>query len=126
MINDILNQYKPVASEEVIHWEWVGGTEDFPGDAGACLKYKGLQVAVFNFARIGKWYACQNLCPHKMEMVIARGMIGEAGGVPKVACPMHKHNFSLEDGSCMTTDLPALATFPVKVVDGQVFVGFNI
>ena len=46
-----------------------------------------------------QWYACQNLCPHKQEMVLARGIIGDQQGVPKVACPLHKKTFSLESGS---------------------------
>ena len=33
-------------------------------------------------------------------MVLARGLIGDQQGVPKVACPLHKKNFSLTDGDC--------------------------
>lgn len=125
-MNEILNLYRKVEHQEVLHWEKVGMTHDFPEDTGACIKYKNLQVAVFNFQRMGKWYACQNLCPHRMEMVISRGMVGELTGIPKLACPMHKHNFSLEDGSCLSGDLPSLATFPVKIKNDEVFVGFNV
>lgn len=125
MINEIFNQYQTVRQDKVVHWEKVGHEKDFPADAGACIKYKSLQVAVFNFERMGKWYACQNMCPHKMEMVLSRGMIGDHTGIPKLACPMHKQNFSLEDGQCLTSDLPSIATFPVKIEQGFVYVGFN-
>lgn len=124
-MDDILNQYSTVSHEDVSTWYDAGGMESFTSDAGACIKYKSAQIAIFHFERIGKWYACQNLCPHKMEMVLSRGMIGDAAGIAKVACPMHKHNFSLEDGSCLTGDLPSIATFPVKIENARVLVGFN-
>lgn len=124
-MQNILEQYSTVKEENVSHWYDSGTVDDFPENAGACIKYKNTQVAVFYFGRLNQWYACQNLCPHKMEMVLSRGMIGDAAGIAKVACPMHKQNFSLEDGTCLTSDLPPIATYPVKIVNDRVFVGFN-
>ncbi|GGD03774.1 nitrite reductase small subunit NirD [Hyunsoonleella pacifica] len=121
----ILEQYVSVTEKETNTWFKVGLTTDFPEDGGACVKYKTKQIAVFNFARTGNWYACQNLCPHKMEMVISRGMIGDDKGIPKVACPLHKKTFSLENGENLNGDLEAIATYPVKVENGFVYVGFN-
>ena len=37
---------------------------------------------------------------------------------------MHKKTFSLTDGSNLNGEDYAIATYPVKVVDGEVFVGF--
>lgn len=124
-MEEILEQYKTVALEEVVDWYKAGATTDFPINGGACIKYKGKQIAIFNFVRKGKWYACQNLCPHKMEMVIGRGMIGDANGIPKVACPLHKRTFSLETGENLNADLPAIAVYPTKIEDGFVYVGFK-
>ena len=99
---------------------------DIPENGGACVKkYENLQIAVFNFKRKGAWYACQNLCPHKMEMVLSRGMIGAAEDIPKVACPMHKKTFSLIDGENLNGDLPSIATYPVKIEDDFVYIGFR-
>ncbi|WP_242085028.1 nitrite reductase small subunit NirD [Aestuariivivens sediminis] len=120
----ILNQYQTVTEACVKTWFKVGVTEDFPENSGACIKYKTKQIAVYNFARISKWYACQNVCPHKMEMVLSLGMIGDKNGIPKVACPMHKKNFSLEDGSQLGGDDLKIATYPVKIKDGNVYIGF--
>jgi nitrite reductase (NADH) small subunit len=97
----------------------------FPLNGGACVKYKGMQIAVFNFTREGKWYACQNLCPHKMEMVLSRGMIGEDQGEPKVACPLHKNSFSLKTGKHLNGDLNRIATYPVKIENDFVYIGFS-
>ena len=89
------------------------------------MKYKDKQIAVFNFQRKNKWYACQNVCPHKMEMVLSRGMLGDDKGIPKVACPMHKKTFSLESGENLNGNLSAIATYPVKIEDNFVYIGFS-
>jgi len=68
--------------------------------------------------------ACQNVCPHKMEMVLSRGISGSADDVPKIACPMHQKTFSLIDSSNLDGEEYSIATYPAKVVEGEVFVGF--
>lgn len=123
-MQEILNQYKTVAEADVTTWFKVGNVSDFPENSGACIKYKTKQIAVYNFVRKNKWYACQNLCPHKMEMVLSLGMIGDKDGIAKVACPMHKKNFSLEDGNQIGGDALKIATYPVKIEDENVYIGF--
>jgi nitrite reductase (NADH) small subunit len=105
-------------------WFKAAKLEAFPENGGACIKYKDLQVAVFNFTRRSEWYACQNLCPHKMQMALSRGMIGSSEGIPKVACPFHKKTFSLQTGECLNAEECSIETYPVKVEDGYVYVGF--
>jgi nitrite reductase (NADH) large subunit len=121
---------KPKAGEEsaprrlpVLRTSWVkvARVEDFPKDAGMTIKYGAAQIAVFNFASQGKWYAVQNQCPHMKDMVLSRGLIGDQGGHPKVACPMHKKTFSLEDGKCLSGDKYQVVTFPVRVDQGDVY-----
>jgi nitrite reductase (NADH) small subunit len=109
---------------EVKIWYKAAPTHAFPENGGACVKYKDMQVAVFNFTRRNEWYACQNLCPHKMQMALSRGMIGTLEGEPKVACPFHKKNFSLRNGQCLNADEERISVFPVKVEDGFVYIGF--
>jgi nitrite reductase (NADH) small subunit len=123
-MEDILNQYKTVNLNEVKVWFKAGKTSDFPSNGGGCIKYKNKQIAVIKFDRRNEWYACQNLCPHKMEMVLSRGMIGSAGDIPKIACPLHKNAFSLIDGTNLNGENPKIAIYPVKIVDDEVFVGF--
>ena len=110
----------PVDPNEA-RWVKVGVVDDFPTDGGSTIKYGRSQLAVFNFASRGEWYACQNMCPHKRELVLARGIIGDQQGVPKVACPLHKKTFSLESGSCLSGEEYAVKVFPVKVESGEVF-----
>jgi nitrite reductase (NADH) small subunit len=123
-MENILNQYETVSQNEAKIWFKAGNTSDFPSNGGGCIKYKNKQIAIIKFDRRNEWYACQNLCPHKMEMVLSRGMIGSAEDIPKIACPMHKKTFSLVDGSNLNGDDLKIATYPVKIVDDEVFVGF--
>ncbi|MBT4918873.1 MAG: nitrite reductase small subunit NirD [Flavobacteriaceae bacterium] len=124
-MENILEQYKSVSNADVKTWVKVGIISDFPENSGACIKYKTKQIAVFNFTRTSKWYASQNLCPHKMEMVLSIGMIGNKEDVPKVSCPLHKKNFSLEDGSNLAGEDYKIAVYPVKIENENVYIGFN-
>lgn len=124
-MENILEQYKSVVENDVSTWFDVGAITNFPENSGACIKYKTKQIAVYNFTRTGKWYATQNLCPHKMEMVLSLGMIGDKEDIPKVACPLHKKNFSLEDGSNLGGEDLKIATYPVKIENGNVYIGFT-
>ncbi|WP_245224756.1 nitrite reductase small subunit NirD [Pseudozobellia sp. WGM2] len=125
MISSTLEKYQTVAIEDVKVWYKAALVNKFPKNGGACVKYKEKQIAVFNFTREGNWYACQNLCPHKMEMVLSRGMIGEENLEPKIACPLHKNTFSLKTGENLNGSLGAIATYPVRIIDGYVYIGFS-
>jgi nitrite reductase (NADH) large subunit len=104
-----------------LRWVAVGRADYFPIDGGAAVKYGKTQLAVFNFASRGQWYATQNMCPHKKAFVLARGILGEAGEIPKVACPLHKKTFSLETGKCTTDEPYNIQTFRVKIEGGEVY-----
>lgn len=104
-------------------WTQVAKTEDFIENAGGCIKHGHEQIAIFNFGK-KEWYAVQNQCPHKEQMVLARGLIGDKAGEPKVACPLHKNNFSLKTGAHLSGDGSenyCLKTYPIKVEDGAIF-----
>jgi nitrite reductase (NADH) small subunit len=115
---------------DVNFWFKAAEVSAFPENGGACVKYADLQIAVFNFTRRGEWYACQNMCPHKQQMILARGLVGDQCGEPKVACPFHKKTFSLitgenlngdkQDGECLE-----ITTYPVKIEDGYVYIGIR-
>jgi nitrite reductase (NADH) small subunit len=110
---------------EVTHWFRAARIEAFPENGGACIKYKDTQIAVFHFTKRNEWYACQNMCPHKMQMILSRGMIGDTAGEPKVACPYHKKTFSLKTGENLNGECYQISVYPVKVEDGYVYIGFH-
>ena len=124
LINEI-KTFTPALEERSAVWFKAAPVTAFPENGGACVKYKDQQIAVFNFSRRKEWYACQNLCPHKMQMALSRGMIGSFNTEPKVACPFHKKAFSLKTGKCLNAEECSIAVFPVKIADGFVHIGFS-
>lgn len=107
-----------------ITWFPACKTSDVPVNGGVCVKYKHEQIALFHFTRRNEWYATQNMCPHRMQMALSRGMIGSQEGEPKVACPFHKKTFSLVDGHCMNDDeCENIKTYPVKIEGNMVYIG---
>ncbi len=102
------------------HWTDVGRVADLPIDGGVAIRHGQVQLALFRH-RDGEVYATQNMCPHKQDQLLARGLLGDRAGEPKIACPQHKHSFSLRTGACLTSaDLPPLRTFPVRIEAGRV------
>ena len=93
-----------------------------PAEGGTAYLYGKSQLALFRLDSQNKWFSTQNMCPHKREMVLARGLVGDKDGLPKVACPIHKKSFDLESGRCLNDDTLGIVTFPVKVENGAVLV----
>ncbi len=119
---------KPAVLRDRLHlpliqtsWVKVGRAEDFPKDGGMAIRHGNAQIAVYQFSSRGEWYACQNMCPHMRDMVLARGLLGDQKGMPKVACPQHKKTFSLKTGECLSGESLKVRTFPVRVEGGEVF-----
>ena len=103
-------------------WVWVARVDQVPRDGGITVPYGNTQIAVFNFASRDEWYATQAMCPHRKDMVLARGLLGTHQGEPKVACPLHKKTFSLLSGAGLSDPQYRVQTFPVKAVGGDVLV----
>ena len=102
-------------------WVTVGKTSDFEPNVGSAILYGESQLAVFNNEKRGEWYCTQNMCPHKQAFVLSQGILGDADGISKVACPLHKKQFGLADGKQLDGDL-SLITFPVKIEGDNVLV----
>lgn len=96
---------------------------DVPANGGVCIKYRNEQIAIFHFASRQEWFATQNLCPHKQQMILSRGLIGETLNEPKVACPYHKNTFSLITGKCLSSpEIDLIKIYEIKIEDEFVFV----
>jgi nitrite reductase (NADH) large subunit len=112
----------PALAEPPVEWVRVAAVAEVPADAGVTIRHGGRQIAVFHFASLGTWYACQAQCPHRGDMVLGRGLLGTQNGEPKVACPMHKKTFSLESGAGLADPRYRIETYGVEVRDGEVWV----
>jgi nitrite reductase (NADH) large subunit len=116
--SELIVRAKPQAAE----WVHVGKVWEVPEDGGVTIKHGRSQIAVYRFASRGEWYATQNMCPHKREFVLSRGLLGDQNGTPKVACPLHKKTFSLETGECLSGEDFRVSVFPIKVDGDDVYV----
>jgi nitrite reductase (NADH) small subunit len=100
-------------------WRPVCALADIPPDTGACALVEGRQIAIVRVGEAGL-YALDNRDPFSGAYVIARGIVGSAGGAPKIASPMYKQSFDLATGRCLDDPHVALAVYPVRVRAGRV------
>ena len=104
-------------------WVKVCKTEDILENGGSCVRVGERQIAIFNFDSRREWYAVQNMCPHKQQNVLSRGLIGAEQMEPKIACPLHKNTFSLRTGRHLGGHEEwQLKTYPVKVEKEDIYI----
>jgi NAD(P)H-dependent nitrite reductase small subunit len=103
-------------------WVPLASVDEVPCDAGIAVRHGELQIALYHVAAQDRYFATQNRCPHTGDMVLGRGLVGDQDGRAKVACPQHKKTFDLETGTGLSDPELCIATFPVKVEEGKVYV----
>ena len=108
--------------EETWTWQKLTHVDQVPKDGGAAVRVGQGQIAIYNFARRGEWFATQAVCPHQKDSVLARGLLGDQAGEPKVACPLHKKTFSLMSGKGLSDPNYQVQTFPVEIRGDEVWV----
>ncbi|MGH8229509.1 MAG: nitrite reductase small subunit NirD [Steroidobacteraceae bacterium] len=93
---------------------------DVPPGAGACALVDGRQIAIF---RLGSAvYALDNFDPAGAANVLSRGIVGDLQGESVVASPLYKHHYSLATGRCVEDASKWVNVYPVRVVDGRIWV----
>jgi nitrite reductase (NADH) small subunit len=80
----------------------------------------GRQVAIVRTA--GALYAIGNFDPFSKAFVLSRGIVGDRGGVPKIASPIYKQTFDLRTGQCLDDARVRVPTYEVRVERGRVLV----
>lgn len=106
------------------HWVAVCGLDRLLPERGTAALVDGVQVALFR-SYDGAVYAVDNRDPFSGAYVLSRGIVGSRGSVPSVASPMYKQAFDLRTGACLDDAAVRIATYPVRVVDGQVEVSVS-
>ncbi len=117
---------RPAPARGASRWVRLGRAADVPCDGGITTRHGTMQIAVFRFASLGAWYACEARCPHCGDMVLGRGLLGTQDGVPKVACPMHKKTFSLETGEGLSDPQYRVRTFPLEVRGDEIWAALPV
>jgi nitrite reductase (NADH) small subunit len=91
-------------------------------ERGVAALVEGEPVAVIR-THDDRLFALHNVDPFSGASVLSRGIVGDLGGTPVVASPLHKQHFALETGVAIEDADVAVATYAVRVVDGMVEVG---
>jgi len=112
----------PAAPAPADGWTPVCPLERLQPERGVCALVAGEPVAVFR-THDDRLFALHNLDPFSGASVLSRGIVGDLGGTPVVASPLYKQHFALSSGVAVEDDSVAVATYPVRVVDGTVEVG---
>ena len=102
-----------------VEWRDVCSIDDVLRGAGVAALLNGQQIAIVR-TRADQFFALSNFDPFSKAFVIARGIVGDRAGVPKIASPIYKQNFSLETGECLDDPNVRLAVFPIRVMTGRI------
>ncbi|KAI2633487.1 nitrite reductase [Xylaria nigripes] len=135
--------------QPVIEASYFAGADDTPNGIAANIKRGDTQLALWRVR--GKYYATQQMCPHKRTFALSEGLIGQAVspptppatppllspsdtttattaqakepcGTPWVSCPYHKRNFDLASGTSTNDPTLSIATFEAEErSDGLVY-----
>jgi nitrite reductase (NADH) small subunit len=112
----------PAAPSPIDGWTTICPLERLQPERGVCALVAGEPVAVFR-THDDQLFALHNVDPFSGASVLSRGIVGDLGGTPVVASPLFKQHFALESGVAVEDASVAVATYPVRVVDGTVEVG---
>ena len=99
-------------------WVDVCALDEIVPETGVCALLRGRQIAVVRARE--SIYAVDNYDPFSDAYVISRGIVGDKGGVPKIASPIYKQSFDLRTGICLDDPSVSIAVYTVRVRDGRV------
>jgi len=101
-------------------WVEVCALDDIIPGTGVAALVHGLQIAVVRPYQSSEIYALSNYDPFSKAYVLARGIVGDRGGVPKIASPIYKQNFALASGECLDDPGVTIPVHPARVRGGKV------
>ena len=113
------------AEGAALTWVDVCALEDIWPNSGVAALIGGQQIAIVRFGDGDQVYALANFDPFSDAFVIARGIVGDRAGRPKIASPIYKQNFDLETGVCLDDPNVVLATYPIRVRGGRIEVALG-
>lgn len=100
---------------EKLAWVRAAKTGDVIEGGGVLLNIWERSVALLKSE--GKFYAVDNICPHKGAS-LAEGAAENC----RVTCPWHAWSFDLKTGECDTVPGVKIKVYPVKTEKDEIFV----
>jgi nitrite reductase (NADH) small subunit len=104
----------------MVDWIEIGSVSAIPRRGARCVNTPQGKIAVFR-TQDDRIFAIENQCPHKAGP-LAEGIVHGAS----VTCPMHNWIFDLATGQALGADEGQVRTFPVDVVEGRIFLAFEM
>jgi len=101
-------------------WIEVGFIEDIPRLGARVLRVAGKNIAVFRTAG-DAIFAVDDQCPHK-KGPLSQGIVHGN----RVTCPLHNLVLDLSQGEAVAPDEGCVATYPVKVDEGKIFLSRHV
>lgn len=103
------------------NWSKLCSGEDLVADCGiACWTEEG-PIALFWLPdHEPSLFAIGHYDPISQANVLARGIVGDKGGLPMVASPLYKQHFRLDTGECLEDENVQVPCYPVRLQDGMV------
>jgi nitrite reductase (NADH) small subunit len=102
-------------------WADVCALDEVLSGTGVAALVNGEQIALIR-TRDGALYAISNFDPFSKAFVMARGIVGDRHGVPKIASPIYKQNFNLKTGECLDDPKVRLTVYAVRASEGRIHV----
>lgn len=100
-------------------WLCVCPASAIPPLGARVLRVDGRCVALFRI-RDDRVFALEDRCPHRAGP-LSQGIVhGE-----RVTCPLHDWVIELATGTAVAPDEGSVATYAVRIVDGQVEIAFD-
>jgi NAD(P)H-dependent nitrite reductase small subunit len=103
------------SSTEEKSYRKIADVGEVPPGAGVRVTIGNDEIALFNLN--GEFYAINDLCPHRGAS-LSDGFLEQ----DKVFCPWHCFDFNLKTGESQVASHLRVATYPVKVEDGGIFI----
>jgi len=138
----LAGKWSELTWQPVVEAAFFKGADETPNGISANIKRGDTQLAVWKIR--GRYYATQQMCPHKRAFILSDGLVGEDLGTPPptppssdcsdagkedsacsgsgnaarpapwVSCPYHKRNFDLANGACKNDGELSIATFEAE------------
>ena len=126
-MSDLTKKAQEETVTAVQNWIHICTVQDLPLDAGvAALLHadtpEETQIALFRTGDNDTVYAISNFDPFSEANVLARGILCSFGEQIAVASPVLKEHFDLSTGQCFEDENVSIATFSVKIADGNVLI----
>jgi 3-phenylpropionate/trans-cinnamate dioxygenase ferredoxin subunit len=98
------------------HWQRVGAADELDVEDVMPFDFNGREYAIYH--TVDGYFASDGMCTHEEE-ALADGIVIDN----VIECPLHQGRFDVRSGKALSAPVCIdLKTFPVQVLDGDIYV----